>query len=165
MRRNSCELQVISQHLATGCLSLGQNVSQLWSCFIWCFLQWPCCRYICQKPLVYVPPLPHSYQESHCLHSSFPQYTKCLKKPFPLHPFKDVSFGVETCSRKSCNNLRPYGEWRPFRGLQGNMERNNNMEEKKATMKQKKRNNPSHLKKPNQQKTQWESKPKVLMQY
>jgi len=48
-----------------------------------------------------------------------------------FHPFKDVDFGVETCSRKSCDKLRPYGEQRVFRGLQGRTERNSHMEKKK----------------------------------
>lgn len=82
MGGKSCELQGISQHLATGSLSLGQTVSQLWSCFIWCFLQRECCRYFFQKPLFDVPWLPYSYQESHCFRYSFPQYTSCLKTHF-----------------------------------------------------------------------------------
>lgn len=74
-----CELQGISQYLGTGNLSLGQTVSQLQTCFIWCFLKCQCCRYLFQKPLVYVPLLPDNYQESHCFPSSFPQHTRHLK--------------------------------------------------------------------------------------
>lgn len=67
-----------------------------------------------------------------CILLSLNTRSICKKHFLCIHS-KMVLRHCETtlCSKRSCDNLRPYREWKPFRGLQGNMERNNHMEKKK----------------------------------